>query len=235
MTTNAVASTPKILVAYRTKLVDYHKAITPKFEGRAGTKDPVKIAEQIAEKEARFQAEAASMPYTSTFDEVRLILLPQKETLMYKSEGRGLMSQRPPISVVMRGMLLKAFPNAWGDSLGVKRDPPVMFVGFNPRRFLKIFGLECSLPGYKPLPLDMWYASNNYRDIEETLLPSQDCGGLSWSSVVETHRLHQKDEEQEKFERLFAGWQGPGHDTAQDLKILAYFAVCLDLVKSPEQ
>lgn len=114
------------------------------------------------------------------------------------------------------------------------KDEPVVIIGFDPRRFLKVLGIELSLPlpGNEPLPPGLWYGNTDHRDIEEAVLPKPECKLLSWPHVIQARRPRPelaeeerlKDPDVAKYDKLFKDWVGPGQDPEQDARIALTWA-----------
>ena len=215
-------STEKILVGYTTRTVpeEWLDHLKPEFEGRKGTKDSQKIAEQIEEKEKAWRENCAAQPYTGTFDTVALAHLERKETKTWKSNERQPFGTKPAISLLIRNYLLKSNPNAWSGELLDYKEPQVVFIGFGIRRFLKMLGLECSLPWIgEPAPVKLWFSNADHRDIESAVMPS-DFKSLDWKSVIWARRNGLNEKDVKGFDRAFASWSGPGVDAEHDLKVI---------------
>jgi hypothetical protein len=215
----------KLIVAYSTRLVADESLLpdsadlTPpgsmkKAETIAKWRDD--MSEKLLE-EARFQ------PYTATFDEVQ-IADPTLDRIM-RFKFRDPDEKRPPASLAIRSWLLKHYPDAWPNTTNPRPGSlEAIFVGFNPRLFLKILGMECSLPENQKyaergdsesvvLPLSMWYANSDHRDIEAAVKPN-DYKALTWPTVFQARGLTEMAE----------GWDGPGNNVNQDLLLAAELA-----------
>ncbi len=194
--------TPKILVGYRTRPVPLAAPFEPEFTPPANYKDAAKIAEWLTKQREQFYEEAAAYPYLSTLDEVFCVVLGKPKEKpgdpdndvgqwVYREPGSG----KPSIASAMRTWLYRYFGRAWEyneanrlfdtvlaatqEVVAADRpheEPPVspVFIGFDPKAFLKIWGLELSMPGVaQPLAPAVWYGSNNYKDIRAALIPSE--------------------------------------------------------------
>lgn len=213
-----------LLVSYRT--IPVPGIPTPTFQAPSNYKDEAKIKSYIAEKAEQYQVECANQPYTGTFAEVRLGDTKSEDSIVWNSSDRKPFGTKMPISLVVRDWLLKRYPNAWPHTLmhpPAAAKPEVIFVGFNPRLFLKILGIECSLPENQPrtstgeedpkksnvLPLSMWYGNADHRDIAEAVRPKDVCGDVPWSVVLQRRGLLPR----------FNDWLGPGVDTLKDFDL----------------
>jgi hypothetical protein len=228
--------TKRIFVAHTTRLVSETMTV-PEFDPPANYKDPVKIAEWQANKKLAFLANAKDQPYTGTFDVVTIAvadvlkpgtppsvqppfrwsyMLPDKndkKKLVPRSE-LGL----PPICLAIRDWLLTEFPTAWDHSVSLfrRKEPEAVFVGFNIRRFVKMLGIECTLPRNRAnptdnnaLPLSMWYGNADYRDMNEAIMPGVDT---PLSTVLEARGIEA------------ASWEGPGTDADREIMITTELA-----------
>jgi hypothetical protein len=212
--------TPIILVGYRLRLVPGYEKFAPAYEAPVRTKDPEKRAQYTAERLAEFAEQALTMPHTATFDEVFLSSPRQRKIERWAwSEDRGPGKQRPAICRAAASWILTLFPNAWSNDVIRRGDPQVIFMGFEPRLFLKIMGLECSAPEHKcPLPLGMWYDNADHRDIGKALIPSEAEGHLKLPAVLAARKILPKE-----------GWTGPGKDAMEDVRIATEAAVQLGI------
>ncbi len=213
--------TIKLFVGYRTKLIDNVEALLPDIKPARNLVDKKKIAEDISARKAAFLEAAASMPYTSTLDEVFLIDPAHKKGLQYVADPK-----RPPPSVRVRNYLLKAYPNAWSEDTHDTRKPEAIFMGFDPKTFLKILGLECSLPEIGlPLPARLWYANSDHRDIAEAVAP--DHFKKLELSVALKRRRPRDEKSAAAWDALFKDWPGPGVFPEKDATITLELAVQL--------
>lgn len=217
-----------ILVAYTTRVVPNIADFTPKFEAPANFKDPAKIEEEITKKKAAFLATAKDQPYTGTLDCVLLITRQAAETKFFTdATGGGKVS----VAMQVQGFLRTTFKNAWSELKSESR-PPV-FVGFEPKVFLKMLGLECSLPSSKAVsqatacPLNLWYDNSaGHRDIGAAIVPSEFSKTLSLHVALKAHRPVLRAEA-EKWDAMLASWPGPGVNPAHDLHFIQELAVNL--------
>ena len=219
----------KLLVGYSTRGVDNIDEFMPKFEAPTNFKDEAKIREAIEKSKTKFREEAAARPYTGILDKVVFIDPTAKVTKKYMTEP----GKTPPAARV-RNYLLKEFPRAWvrdpneDDAAYARRTPEVMFIGFDTRRFLKLLGLECSLPGYEPCPLDMWHANSDHRDIATAVLPDE-CGKLDFPSQLKFRRP--KDPaDAKKWDAVVTGWTEPGVDADKDVLLTGMLAAQILLI-----
>lgn len=223
--------TAKLIVGYRTRALEKEKldALKPQFEAAKNLKAQDKIAADIADKEAQFYADAALMPYTATFDCV-VIADPSNEKIQrWDYKGREPGSGKQPICLAVANWILKQYPNAFSWDTHEKKKPTVIFLGFNPRLFLKMLGTECSLPeNAKPLPPTMWYSNSDHRDIEEAVCPS-DFKRLTLHTVLKRRRP--SGEAQKQWDEIMADWQGPGNDPVKDVWLATELAAQLGFIK----
>jgi hypothetical protein len=212
----------KIFVGYET--VFSGRSLTePEFKPKANLKDEAKIAADIEEKREAWHRDLARMPYTAVFKEVRLFDQTTGQVITFKKRGKG----RQSAELAIRQWLLKLHPTAWPNTTNPRGVPEVVFVGFHPKLFLKILGIECSLPANQPrledgspdpeqnnaLPLSLWYGHSDYRDIEEAVWPKDAGGKTLWDIVFDNRGIKRPE-----------GWNGPGFNAAEDLKLTLEFA-----------
>lgn len=218
----------KLFVGYKTRLRPGAEKTVPEFRAPGNYKDQAKIAAFQEEKKAGFLDAAKDMPYTGTFDEVFLIdpqspdeRAPEKtkmKALQYRWQPPEEGGTKPPVSVRVRNYLLKHYRHAWANDTNGRRPAEVVFVGFDPRTFLKILGLECTLPAIaKPCPVGMWYGNSDHRDIGEAICPKEFVGltlpfALSFRRPVDP-------EQAVYWDSITKGWTGPGETPEQDARI----------------
>lgn len=218
----------KIMIGYRTRLVPGAEKNLPDFKYPSNYKDAGKIAEYKKEAATAFLEDAKNMPYTGTFDEVYLADDKNNKAMMWSS---SVDETKPPVSVRVRNYLLKYYPDVWNnDGLLQKGGPKAIIIGFNPRTFLKMLGLECSLPAInKPCPLGLWYSNIDHRDIEEAIMP-KDFKGLTLAYVLK-HRRPVDLEDAKHWDELLTDWPGPGTFPEKDALIATELATQLGFVE----
>jgi hypothetical protein len=208
--------TLKVFVGFRTRPVDNLQELTPAFEPSRNLRDPELIRADLEKKQAHFAAVARDQPYTGTFDEVFLIDGKNRRPLQYLHAADG---SKPPVSVRVRDYLLSAYPDAWTWDTHDVRRPTVVFIGFNPRLFLKMLGIECSLPRVgKPCPPRMWYGNSDHRDILEAVLPRDFEKSLTLPVVLKCRRPLDP-EDAAKWDALLDGWHGPHVQPERDARL----------------
>lgn len=197
-------ASPKIVVGYKTRPAELAEPFVPEFTPPANYKDAAKIAEWTAAKQAEWAETSLSYPYLATFDEVFAVVLAPGVKEVAKWSYRPPGSGKPPVSMAVQTFLMKFFRGVWE---ATERGAKPIFLGFDPRTFLKIWGLECSLPANaSPLPPAVWYGTNQHRDVGEALLPSEfKFVPLPW---VLKHRGIDAP-----------GWEKPGVDPELDARI----------------
>lgn len=221
----------KILVAYKTRISD-----TSLLPNVSELKPPgsMKKAETIAkwrdEQAESLLHQARFQPYTATFEEVRLADPATNRVSTFKFRDPA--ENRPPASVAIRAWLFQHYPDAWPNTTNFRGPIEAVFVGFNPRLFLKILGTECSLPSHQPpedtgesyvLPLSMWYGNSDHRDIEQAVKPS-DYKALTWKSVFAARGLTD----------LAEGWSEPHQNVEQDLLLTTELAAQLGFLSEED-
>jgi hypothetical protein len=213
-----------ILVGYRTRMLDDADKYMPKFQAPSNYKDEAKITAYLADKASQFVQEAKSLPYISTFDEVRLIdSRGERPGHWYYSKERAPGGSKQSICLAVRNWLLKSYPDAWSNNINFRpKSSSVIFLGFEPRRFLKLLACECSLPeNGQPLPLSMWYAADGYRDIGEACVPNEFEKFIDWSVVFKRRGIKPKTD-----------WTGPGNDPEEDVRLIAELAAQLGMLRT---
>ncbi len=214
----------KIFIGYKTRTVEGIEKLLPEFKAPSHWKDKDKIAADVAEKREAFLANAKDMPYTGTLSEVTFVDSFTKKTLQWKDDP-----EKPPVSVRVRNYLLKNYPDAWSNDTHDRKPPTVILVGFDPRTFLKILGLECSLPKInKPCPLGLWYTNTDHRDIAEAVMP-KDFKGLTLPYVLK-FREPIDPADAAKWKELVKDWPGPGVFSDRDALLTVALATQLDLL-----
>lgn len=225
-------ATAKLIVGYRTRPLEAAtlEQLKPQFTASKALKAADKIAQGIADKEAQFIEEAANMPYTGTFDSVVLADPKNEKIQRWDYKGREPGSGKQPICLAVASWILKQYPDAFSWDTHEKKKPQVVFVGFNPRLFLKMLGTECSLPEHgKPLPPTMWYSNSDHRDIEEAVCPS-DFKRLTLQTVLKRRRPA-GGEAQQKWDEVMSGWEGPGVDPVKDVWLATELSAQLGFLK----
>lgn len=232
--------TTRFFVGYKTKALPQEKlkALMPEFQAARNLKDPEKIKADLELRRAAYMENAANTPYTGTFDTVmisRCRVRPPGEAAEHDDRDVAKFSFRAaeeggvPVCLRVKKWLLTACPAAWTELKDRYRNPEAVFFGFNPRLFLKMLGIECSLPEHRdPLPLRMWYDTDGYRDLEEALLPTE-CKGLTLQSAV-ARRRPVDPQSAEEWDRRIAVWKGPGSDAEADLWFTTVLAAQLGMV-----
>jgi len=205
----------KIFVAYKTRLRENVELDFSHLSPPANYKDQAKIAQWLEEKRIALTLEADTQPHTATFAEVIIVDSANKKqfNFAYRAPGSG----RQPISAAIRDWILKQYPKAWQDNTHQTGAPEAIFVGFEPRRFLKIIGLECARSG-QHLPLSLWYNNSDHRDIQEVFMPSE-VTVTGWKSIMNDFGCGE----------IAKDWAGPGLNLDQDLKIMLVLAASVGM------
>lgn len=159
---------------------------------------------------------AHTLPYGGTFKDVFIVDLRNKQPRrwLWKEDGKT-------VSLAVASWLLKSYPNAWTFDLIERPQPPqTLFIGFQIHRFLKVLGLECSLPTVgRPVPLSMWYDSKGHRDILDLVFPTECRKHLLLPAVLAQRGIPGKE-----------GWTGPGQDVEEDVRLTTEIAAQIGLV-----
>jgi len=229
--------TKLIFVGYTTRRYEGPQAaaMIPRFEPHGSCKSEEARAKSVAEKTEDFLRKACDIPYVGTFASVALYDPAlrangsQVPPILFRAEGAG----EPSVAARVRVWLLDRCPGAWSDSLhGQRGAPAAAIVGFNPSLFLKMLGLECSLPdaGCPPLPVSLWYNNTDHRDLEGAVLPPH-CSLLDWSVALARRRPLDSEHEGFKFDAMTKGWDGPGRDARRDVLVGVYLATQLGFLE----
>lgn len=224
-----------IFVGYTMKPREGVEALMPQFTHNKGTKDEDKQRQQIEEKKARWLEGVSDTPYLAELDTVCLAIPrgANSPAKTYKAAGRGGDSGKPSLAKAVRAFLVKEYPTErWPALEDTRAERPAMFVGFNPRLFLKTLGLECcSSLNKAPLPLGMWYGNTDHRDLAEALIPTKECKDMvTWHTVKLFYRIGLGGEQLAQYDKLMEGWNGPGLDAEKDVAVALYFGARLGMV-----
>lgn len=218
--------TARIIVSYTTVVADQAKVdeLAPEFEAPSNYKDKEKIEKYIAQKKANFIAQAASQPYTGTFDEIMLVDLQKQIVGKWSSKERKDKSDLTVAEAAASWILLNNLGAFDGDTLDT-RNSNVVFIGFDTRLFLKMLGLECTLPDSKVrVPLRLWYNNPNHRDIAEAVMPSEYV--LSWPLVLAMREPMETATLTEKWEYIKT-WKQPHVNVQHDSLLITELAAQL--------
>ena len=219
----------KIVVGYRTRAAADLDKNLPEFKAPSNYKDSGKIAADIADRQAVFKAGAKDMPYTGTFDEIHLVD-PKNNKVMTWTHKASEEEGKPSPAVRARNFLHKYYPTAWNDDTHGRKQTEVVFLGFDPRTFLKLLGLECSMPVVgKRCHLSMWYSNADHRDIGEAVIP-KDFKGLTLPYVLKFRRPVEP-ERMKLWDSIMVGWTGPGEWPEKDALITIELATQLGLLE----
>lgn len=220
----------KLIVGYRTRAVEPELLKTlmpPDFKPKRNLKDQAKIEADVEARKEAFAEAAKWQPYTGTFDSV-VIADPANDHIgEWNYEGRQPGGPKTPICLAVAAYLMKAYPDAWTPGAANQRTLQAIFIGFNPRLFLKMLGEECSLPEHnqgqnRALPLGLWYSNSDHRDIMEAVVPTG-FPSLTFDVALKRRRPIRVDDAA-RWDRLVEGWQGPHHDPKADTLLIAELA-----------
>jgi len=222
--------TAKLVVGYTTRLVD--GASPPEFTcSDKRLKDEEKIQANIDRQSEAWDDEARNQPYTGTFDEVFIVDPTNERYQSWRYKGREPGSGKSPICASVSAWILANYSGAFSDDLITHKHPEVVFVGFGMRRFLKILGLECSLPreDRDRVPVSMWFGNSDHRDVEQAVKPS-DFKFLDWPTVIDARRPVDDEEARQKYDEVTEGWNGPGDNPESDALVALEFCGQLGLL-----
>jgi len=209
----------------------------PEFPPPPGVKDAARAAAYADECRAQFAADAKNLPYAGTFDEVFLVdpqnrdeaqpELTKLRALQFKwsaDKGKAAVSSR------VAAYLRRYYRGAWPED-GGKPTLRVVFYGFEPRTFLKLLGLECSLPGLgPPLRPEAWYNTSDYVDLGEAVCP-REFKGLTLPYALRCRRPA-ADDAGRHWDELIKNWKGPGVNPHQDVGIAVELAAQLGMMEA---
>jgi len=219
--------TARIIVSYSTVIADQQQvdALAPEFEAPSNYKDKDKIEKYIAQKKANFASQAAKQPYTGTFEEIMLVDL-QKKSVFHASNKDRKSDDAWTVAESAASWILTNNPGAFDGDILDSRNSNVVFIGFETRLFLKMLGLECTLPDSKVrVPLRLWYNNPNHRDIAEAVMPSDYV--LSWPLVLKLREpVETAGELAEKWEYLKT-WKQPHVNVQHDSLLITELAAQL--------
>jgi hypothetical protein len=211
----------KLIVAFETQMVPGLPA--PTFTPPSNYKDQDKINAWLEGRQSKYETDAANQPYTGTFK--RLVIADPANKRVGNWTYRKPDSGKQPVCLAARSWLLKEYGDAWEHTTHPGHSAPdVIFIGFRTKLFLKMLGIECSLPEHQPqgskelnvLPLSMWYGNTDHRDLENAAMPSD--YELSWDQVLTIRDIGQR------------GWTGPGSNAKAELDIASDLAAQLGML-----
>jgi len=208
--------TRKIFVGYTCVLAKGATDLQPEFTGKTGTKDEEKIAQQIIDQREAWNQKAAQQPYTGTFGSVYLI------DPKLKFAGEFLPKPDLPVERQVVDWLLDKdrYEQAWPFDTHQRYEPTVVFVGFDSRKFLKMLGINCSMPSLNcSVPAPLWYGNTDHRDIEEACIPREFKSTITMDVVLKARRAGLGPRDLKKYDKAVNGWKGPGHNAKQDANI----------------
>lgn len=211
----------KLIVGFKTRLNPGFVFDDSDIQAPSNYKDPEKIAAYIAKEKQALATELLYQPYSATFDQVYIsdCSAGKAGRWSYRDPASG----KPSVAVSIRNWLLQRFPKAWPHTTNPQNvnGPAVVIMGFDTRLFLKILGIECSLPANQPLlpdgkrdetksnalPLSLWYANSDHRDLQNAVMG--DYKYLNWPSVLKARGLDER----------FKNWKGVHVDPAEDVSL----------------
>lgn len=219
--------TARIIVSFKTMIADPTQvaALTPEFEAPSNYKDKEKIEKYIAQKKDNFVTQAASQPYTGTFDEIMLVDLQKQIVGKWASKDRKDENDLT-VAEAAASWILNNNPGSFDGDLLDTRNSNVVFIGFDTRLFLKMLGMECTLPDSKVrVPHRLWYNNPNHRDITEAVMPSEYV--LSWPIVLKLREPVETSQGlAEKWEYIKT-WQKPHVNVQHDSLLITEMAAQL--------
>lgn len=211
---SAKKATPAIFVGWKMRKREGLELQRPLFSAPANYKDPEKISAYVAEKSAAWESGLGSQAYTGTFDSIVLADSANNKIGSWFYAGREPGSKKASVAAAARNWLLNLWGDHWSDNMFPADDkPPVVFYGFEPRLFLKLLGIECSLPSVAaPLPLSLWCGESAHRhsvDVFNLLVPREHAAMVDWRTVLAVRGVDVN------------GWAGPFGDAKLDSMVVA--------------
>jgi hypothetical protein len=184
----------------------FERALMPDYEAPSNYKDKDKIAAYVESKQQEFLTAALEVPYTATFDQVFMVDTKYGKVIQWDHSAEP---GKPSVSQRVRTYFVNIHGVGWSAKDYKVHNPPFRVIGFNPRRFLKMLALECSMPAIgEPLPPKMWYSNAEHRDIGEAILPKDFRDTLSLEKVL-LMRRPVSYAARERWDKVLEGWKGP--------------------------
>lgn len=173
------------------------------------TEDHVEVKKKLFLEAAKWSASTAalgSVCISSTLDDVAL----------FKAEGRGPGTDKPPLCQAVRKWLFDKFPHSWSprDKWPDGFVPPlVRFIGFHVELFLRTLALECAMPANNcRLPAGLWLTAD--------CIDLLDVLGDEWPRradlVALVARRKPPGADGAVWDKHLEGWAGPGVDAEKD-------------------
>ena len=213
-----------IFVGYSLKVIDDIASLV------APVVDETNAADVAAHEKAlkKLQDHAGDNVYLSSLDRVVMTVRSGKLKLDFDS-AESKSKVKVPVCVQVQKWLLENFPNAWSPEVHAPYGlPAAYFIGFNPRRFVKTLGIDCSLPvNDVKLAAGVWFSNSDHRNIEEAAMPSTESKHIDWPVVFAARRRGLKGKDLARHDALINGWfeaGGPGIDPERDVKIAMMLA-----------
>lgn len=159
-----------IVVGYETENMSDIQNFLPQFSPDKRLSDPLKIQENLKQKQAYFEFHAKNTPYYGRLK--RVVLVDCQPTYSDPPVQEFVAEEGKPSPAVRASEWLQ---EKFGERLETRLDGrwdegKIHFVGFEPKRFLRLLGVECALCG-SPCPTNLWYGNSDHRDILSLLLP----------------------------------------------------------------
>ena len=193
-----------VLVGYTLQARLDAEQLMPEFEAPSNY-GAEKAAEYVSKQRAAWLAGGcAESPYTGTLASCTLACFPPVHGDVLDPK-----IMECPDTDELSGLLKDCYGGLFDRNGEYKLDGVVRFIGFEPRRFLKILGLEAAEKG-NPLPQDLWYGGSEYRDIEAMVCPEK--SGTSLAQAIRRLLGEQASD--------FAGFRS-GVKASQDVRLMA--------------
>lgn len=224
--------TSKLIVGYTCRMLpqDLIADLVPPIKGDSRLKDPAKcktpeekeeaekaIAEDLAKRKAAFEAESKYIPYLGTFNRVVIYDLKNKRTGRWNAAECKPFGSKAPMSERIVAWLLKSYPKAWGSTIDDgNKQPEVRFLGFDMRDFLKLLGVEATMPNSENVPPPrLWYANSDHREIYDAVAPDKAGKLLDFRKVVAL-RAPTVTADRKLWDEKFNKWTAPHADADLD-------------------
>lgn len=230
--------TSLVIVAYRGIVLPeaatmFEEARAPKNYGAAAA------AEYVAKAQAEQLADSATLPYVGQLTEVLLIdpikkrlgrfpapspkrVVTRKKKLQTDGSLLGDEDDAPaprPIALQAADWIMEGYSDAFSTDIFEYSPTKVSFIGYDPRRFIKMLGTECALLG-KPMPPSFWITNTEHRDVIELLMPKQECKNMRLVSVLNKYGHNVPDNYQ------------PGQNCDRDATVISQVLFQIGMVPS---
>lgn len=157
---------PSLIIGYQTEVrTDVANRFEPTFEPSPRLVNADAIQRDIERQRAKFLATLPRMPYFTTLTRIYVVDLEAEDAHDFRSDDQNLACAK------FAELIRERYAHVWPDTFRTE-SPSKPIIGFDIGDFLKLCGLECSLPDVdSPLPLSMWVGNHFHRDVRELICP----------------------------------------------------------------